>query len=80
MITAVVAVSTVTTVAAASVGTGIAIFVSLLLIGFLTSKELLGTSMGNRQKLVARSLNISIIPLLIGFVVIVGLKVAEFLA
>lgn len=80
MITAVVAVSTVTTVAAASVGTGIAIFVSLLLIGFLTSKELLGTSSGSRQKLLARSLNISIIPLLIGFVVIVGLKVAEFLA
>lgn len=80
MITAVVAVSTVTTVAAASVGTGIAIFVSLLLIGFLTGKELLGTSTGNRQKLLARSLNISIIPLLIGFVVIVGLKVAEFLA
>ena len=80
MITAVVAVSTVTTVAAASVGTGVAIFVSLLLIGFLTSKELLGTSSSNRQKLVARSLNISIIPLLIGFVVIAGLKVAEFLA
>ncbi len=80
MITAVVAVSTVTTVAAASVGTGVAIFVSLLLIGFLTSKELLGTSTGNRQKLIARSLNISIIPLLLGFIVIVGLKVAEFLA
>jgi hypothetical protein len=80
MITAVVAVSTVTTVAAASVGTGIAIFISLLLIGFLTSKELLGASSGSRQKLLARSLNISIIPLLIGFVVIVGLKIAEFLA
>jgi len=75
-----VTVSTVTTIAAASFGTGIAIFAILLLIGFLTSKELLGTSSGSRQKLISRSLNISIIPLLIGFTVIVGLKVAEILA
>ena len=75
-----VTVTTITTIAAASLATGIAIFATLLLIGFLTTKELLGTSSGSRQKLVARSLNISIIPLLIGFVVIVGLKVAEILA
>lgn len=73
-------VSTVTTIAAASFGTGIAIFAVLMLIGFLAGKELLGTSSGNKQKLIARSLNISIIPLLIGFVVIVGIKVAEILA
>jgi len=77
---AVVTVSTVTTVAAASLGTGIALFTVLMLIGFLTGKELLGTSTGSKHKLLARSLNISIIPLLIGFVVIVGLKVAEILA
>ena len=75
-----VTVSTVTTVAAASLATGIAIFLTLLLIGFLTGKELLGTSSGNKQKLIARSLNVSIIPLLIGFAVIVGLKIAEILA
>ena len=72
-------VSTVSTIAAASLGTGVAIFATLLLIGFLTTKELLGTSSGNRQKLVARSINVSIIPLSIGFVIIVGLKVAEIL-
>lgn len=77
---AAVTVSTVTTVAAASLGTGIAVFAVLMLIGFLTGKELLGASSGDKQKLIARSLNISIIPLLIGFVVIVGLKVAEILA
>jgi hypothetical protein len=77
---AAVTVSTVTTIAAASFGTGIAIFAVLMLIGFLAGKELLGNSSGNKQKLIARSLNISIIPLLIGFVVIVGLKVAEILA
>ena len=77
---AVVTVSTITTIAAASFGTGIAIFTVLMLIGFLAGKELLGTSAGNKQKLIARSLNVSIIPLLIGFVVIVSLKVAEILA
>jgi hypothetical protein len=76
----VVTVSTITTIAAASLGTGIAIFAVLMLIGFLAGKELLGASSGNKQKLIARSLNISIIPLLIGFIVIVGLKVAEILA
>jgi hypothetical protein len=76
----VVTVTTITAIAAASLGTGIAIFAVLMLIGFLAGKELLGTSAGNKQKLIARSLNISIVPLLIGFVVIVGLKVAEILA
>jgi hypothetical protein len=73
-------VSTVTTIAAASLGTGIALFTVLMLIAFLTGKELLGASSGDKHKLIARSLNISIIPLLLGFIVIVGLKVAEILA
>ena len=73
-------VSTITTIAASSLVAGIGVFVTLLLIGLLTTKELLGTSSGNRQKLMARSLSVSIIPLLIGFAVIVGLKVAEILA
>ena len=77
---AAVTVSTVTTIAATSLGAGIAVFAVLMLIAFLTGKELLGASSGDKQKLIARSLNISIIPLLIGFVVIVGLKVAEILA
>ena len=72
-------VSTITTIAAASLSVGIGIFATLLLIGFLTGRELLGASSGNRQKLLARSLSIGIVPLLIGFVVIVCLKVAEIL-
>lgn len=75
-----VTVSTITTIAAASLGVGIGIFATLLLIGLLTAKELLGASSGDRQKLISRSLLISIIPLLIGFAVIVGVKVAEILA
>ena len=75
-----VTVSTISTIAAASLGVGAAIFLTLLLIGLLTSKELLGATPGNKRKLLARSLSISIIPLIIGFAVIVGIKVAEILA
>jgi len=75
-----VTVSTITSIAALSLAGGIGVFATVLLIGLLTSKELLGASSGSRKKLLARSLNISIVPLLIGFAVIVGLKVAEILA
>ena len=72
--------TTVTVVAASSVAASIGVFITLLLVGFLVSKELLGASSGGRQKLLSRFLPISIIPLLIGFAVIVALKVAEILA
>ena len=75
-----VTVSTISTIATASLGVGVAIFVTLLLIGFVTGKELLGASSGSKQKMLARSLIISIIPLIIGFTVIVGIKVVEILA
>ena len=75
-----VTVSTVTVVATSSIALGAAIFVTLFLIGMLTSKELLGTSANNRTRFVGRCLSIGVIPLLLGFVIIVGLKVAEILA
>lgn len=75
-----VTVSTIVTIAAAGLVASIGVFLVLLLIGFLTSKELLGASSGTRKKLLARSLSISIIPLFIGFAIIVGFKVAEILA
>ena len=77
---ATVTVSTVSTIAGASLAAGLGVFLVLLLIGFLAGKEVLGASSGMRQRRLARSLSISIIPLVIGFVVIVGLKVAEILA
>lgn len=77
---ATVTVSTVSTIAGASLAAGLGVFLVLLLIGFLAGKEVLGASSGTRQRRLARSLSISIIPLVIGFVVIVGLKVAEILA
>jgi hypothetical protein len=75
-----VTVSTITIIAASSIVLGIGIFATLLLIGFLSARELLHAGGGARQKLLARSLMVGIIPLLIGFIVIVALKVAEILA
>ena len=75
-----VTVSTITSIAGISLAAGIGVFLTLLLVVFLTGRELLGASSGSRQKLLARSLIIGIVPLVIGFAVIVGLKVAEILA
>jgi hypothetical protein len=75
-----VTVSTVTIVAASSLAVGAALFATIFLIGFLATKELAGASGSSRWKLIGKSLSIGIIPLLIGFCVIVGLKVAEILA
>jgi hypothetical protein len=72
-------VTTATVILGAGYTTSIGILCVILLIGFLTSKELLNASGGERQKLLARSLNIGIIPLLISFLVIVCLKVVEIL-
>jgi hypothetical protein len=74
-----VTISTITTIATAGLAAGLGIFVIVLLIGLLAGKELLGGSAGKRQKLLARSLYIGIVPLIICFAVIVGLKVAEIL-
>jgi hypothetical protein len=75
-----VTISTITIIAASSIVVGIGIFATLLLVGFLSTRELLHANGGARQKLLARSLLVGIIPLLIGFIVIVALKVAEILA
>ena len=75
-----VTVSTITVIAASSVAAGAAIFATIFLIGLLAGKELLGATAGDKHKLLVRSLTIGIIPLLIGFFTIVGLKVAEILA
>jgi hypothetical protein len=75
-----VTVTTITIIAASSLVAAIGIFVSILLIGLLSSREILHVGSESKHKLLARSLMVGIIPLVIGFVVIVGLKVAELLA
>ena len=77
---ATVTVSTITALAAVSLTSGIVVFITMLLISSLIGKELLRASTGSRQKLLSRSLYISIIPLIICFAAIVGLKVADILA
>ncbi len=75
-----VTVSTITIIATSSLAAGAIIFAIVFLIGLLASKEILGASSDNKRKLISKSLNISIIPLLIGFTIIVALKIAEILA
>ena len=76
-----VTVCTITTIAAAAkFNVGIGVFVILLLLCFLVGQELLGASVGTRKKLLSRFLNISIIPMITGSAVIIGIKVAEILA
>ena len=72
-------VTSITSIAALGIGASISILAVLLLIGMLTTKELVGASDGSRQRLIGRCLNISIIPLVISFAVIVALKVMEIL-
>jgi len=78
-ITTITSITSITSIAAMGIGAGITIFAVLLLIGLLTTKELVGASDGSRQSLVSRCLNISIIPLVVSFAVIVALKVFEIL-
>jgi hypothetical protein len=78
-ITTVTSITSITSIAALGIGASISIFAVLLLIGLLTTKELVGASDGSRQKLISRCLNISIIPLVVSFAVIVALKVVEIL-
>ncbi len=75
-----VTVSTITLIAISGITAGMAIFATILLAGLLITKELLGASSANRNRYIARACSISIIPLLLGFAVIVGIKVTEILA
>jgi len=72
-------VTSVTSIAALGIGAGVSIFAALLLIVMLTTKELVGASDGCRSRRVSRCLNISIVPLVVSFAVIVALKVFEIL-
>ena len=78
-ITTVTSITSITSIAMLGVGAGISVFAVLLLISMLTIKELAGAAEGGRAKLVSRCLNISIIPLVVSFAVIVALKVLEIL-
>ena len=78
-------ITTVTTVTAI-VGLGVTLGVALgviavvALIGLLGAKELTGASRSSTHKLLAKSLDVGIVPLGIAFAVIVAVTVMEILA
>ena len=60
-------------------GVGLGLVAVIALIGFLFARQLATTSGGNSPRFLARALDVSIVPLLIAFAVIVGIKVVGIL-
>jgi len=81
MVISTVTTTTVTTVTTATVAVlaGLGLLAILTLLGMLISKELLSVSDKPRLKTLSRALNVAIIPLMLSFVLIVVVKVAEVL-
>ena len=80
MITTVTTVTTVTTIAALGLTAAVSIAAVVLLVLFLTTKELAGAS-GSRFSLrIAKFVSVGILPLVMAFVVIVAMKIVEVLA
>lgn len=75
-------ITTVTTSVTATINLGVVLgavsVVTLLL--FLCAKELAAASNSNSQKILARFLDIGIIPLAVAFVLIVAMKVIEIVS
>ena len=74
-----VTVSTVSTVATAAITGSLALVAILTLLFLLIQKELTTASGGRLARAFARALNIGIVPLLIGFTMIVVVRVIEVL-
>ena len=73
-------VTTVTTIAAMGLAAAISVPAVAALIVFLTTKELASASLSSSSQLTARFLNVSIVPMIMSFAVIVAVKIAEVLA
>lgn len=67
-------ITTVTTTATATT------IIVVALIVFLTAKELAGASLSPSHQLIARFLNVGILPLIMAFAVVIAVKIAEILA
>ena len=72
-------ITTVTTIAAIGLTAAISVAAIVTLIAFLSTKQLAGASPSHSSKLIARFLNIGILPLIMAFAVIVVVKIAEVL-
>ena len=72
-------VTTVTAIAAMGLTAALSIAATVLLIFFLTAKELASAGDSGFSSRVARSITIAIVPLVITFVVIIGVAIAGVL-
>ncbi len=73
-------VTTVTTIAAMGLAATVSLVAIVTLIVFLTAKELTGASSSPSSRLTARFLSVGILPMVMAFAVIVGVKIVEILA
>lgn len=72
--------TTVTTVTLFGISALLGMAATLMLISYLAAKEVLSASFSPRLQLIARRLNIAIVPLLLVFAAIVGGEIANALA
>ena len=80
MITTVTTVTTVTTIAALGLTGVISIAAVVLLMLFLTTRELAGATHRGSSLRIARFVSVGILPLVMAFAVIVAIKIFEVLA
>ena len=80
MITTVTTVTTVTLIEAMGLAAIIGAAATVALIAFLIAKELASASLSPSSQLIARFLNVGILPLVMAFAVVVAVKIAEVLA
>jgi len=73
-------ITTITTIAALGLTATISIAAMITLIAFLTTKELASSGGNSSSMRVGKYLSVGIIPLLMAFAVVVGVKIAEVLA
>ena len=76
--------STITTITTVTTmigfGTAVGLAVVITLIAFLGTKELAIASQGGSQRLLAKSLDVGIVPLIIAFAMIATMEIVEILA
>jgi hypothetical protein len=73
-------ITTITTIAALGLTATISIAAIITLIAFLTTKELAGAGGSSSSMRVGKYLSVGVIPLLMAFAAVVGVKIAEVLA
>jgi hypothetical protein len=73
--------TTVTTVTTATVAVaaGLSLLAVLMLLGLLISKEILSVTDKPRLVILGRALNVAVVPLLIGFVLIIATQILHVL-